>query len=289
MTEYGKGVQEMIDSGRAVGLFYDMPESHKKRCQNCGGLNTVMVFEMPPGTKPYQSPHPTKKSKWLDIPGHEGWYVGAIREYPCPICSGNQAELRTRLFENSGRESDRSVTLGTFSTTGNKVGKLAARSEIGRLLGMGASANGFTTLWGGVGTGKSHLLISAINGFLGMNIRGIYAVMPEWIAHLKSLYDEPDGFRLTNSETQRLMDIPVLAIDELDPDKLNFTPWVKELVFRLIDHRYRNMRQVLTILGTNVQPKDYPEELGYLGSRMTEGMIVHVPAPDMRPVVGKSG
>lgn len=141
---------------------------------------------------------------------------------------------------------------------------------------------GLYTFWGDYGAGKSFALQIVVNELHDRGAAGCFAPLAAILDHLRSLYQRREG---TSRYWQRLLEIPVLAVDEVT--RFNDTGWAREKLFELADTRYRRRKTHLTLFATNDDPtRSLPpgEALGYLYSRMREGVLVELRG-DVRPAV----
>ena len=142
--------------------------------------------------------------------------------------------------------------------------------------------SGIHTFYGDFGSGKTHALAIIVNECRDKLIESYYAPLASVLDHLRSLYGQK---RDTSEYWQRLLDVPVLALDEVT--RFNATDWAMDKLFVLADTRYRRRTSHLTIFGTNDDPRKATppgESIGYLVSRMREGVLVELRG-DMRPAV----
>jgi DNA replication protein DnaC len=143
--------------------------------------------------------------------------------------------------------------------------------------------HGLYTFYGDFGGGKTHALAVICNELRAGLGETFYAPMPSILAHLRSLYATKQD---SSTFWDRLLDIPVLAIDEVT--RINTTDWAREMLFVLVDTRYRRRESHLTLFATNNDPRQSlptTETFGYLFSRMRQGKIVELRG-DMREVIG---
>ena len=154
-------------------------------------------------------------------------------------------------------------------------------------------STGWITLSGPHGTGKTHLLASLVNHFVGLQRPAVYISMQELLEELRRSYRP--GARVLQSQLWRDIteEAQVLAIDELE--KFAGTAWAQEQVFALLNHRHDTRGQTLTILATNEdlrQPDvqllptaDWDDE--YILSRIRDGRNLLLTdfwfADDLRP------
>lgn len=150
--------------------------------------------------------------------------------------------------------------------------------------------HGLVMLYGTFGQAKTLTLKIAVAQALRDGKSAAYANMSAIIDDLLMAYDE-ESHRQT--ELLRRMDfwksLPILAIDELD--KVNATPWARQRIHQLLDHRYMLAirMQALTVLAANTSPERGLDDLdGYLVSRLRDsrfadaGMLVELNGPDGR-------
>jgi DNA replication protein DnaC len=144
---------------------------------------------------------------------------------------------------------------------------------------------GLLTFWGDFGSGKTLAMQVVVNELREEHgIEGYYAPLAAILSHLRSLYNANAD---TSDYWQRLLGIPVLALDEVTRFRTD-SQWQQEQLFVLVDTRYRRRDTHLTLFATNDDPRLSlpPEEaIGYLLSRMREGTLCELRG-DVRAVAG---
>lgn len=146
---------------------------------------------------------------------------------------------------------------------------------------------GMLTLWGGAGNGKTLTLMALVNAFRERGQLAIYVRLPDLLEYLRQGYE---GERFEAQQRYRqIAEAYLLALDEVD--KTRWTEWAREVVFTLMDDRYRLARergpqQRHTLLALNQNPETLP---AYLISRLRYDLhgpdgfrIVHNMDPDAR-------
>jgi DNA replication protein DnaC len=198
---------------------------------------------------------------------------GYARLVPCSICNGEdkQADYLRRLCQLKGEELD--FTFADY--WGHRHGPkplTAARYVLAN--------NGWMTLTGEPGRGKSFLLCAIVNEARASGKLAVYMRMAHLLDHLRAAYKpghevDFDGFWDTVVKAQ------VLCIDE--PEKYNATPWADEKVSEMIQERYRDWHNTVTCFATNAI-ENCP---GWLKSRMLDGRFAQVAmqGPDVRPAL----
>lgn len=204
----------------------------------------------------------------------------------CPVCrSGVQKE---RIAEYSGLvQRERKVMLRDWKIPiiQDHPGWSAQRKRAKRQIEQAINEpHGFYTFWGDFGGGKSMALQIVVNELRERHgTDGFYALSAGVLDHIRTLIGANED---TSAFWDRLLTVPVLALDEVDRFKV--TDWAHEKLFVLIDTRYRQIDTHLTLFATNSDPRaDLPPEeaLGYLYSRMREGERVWLRG-DMRQYLG---
>lgn len=117
---------------------------------------------------------------------------------------------------------------------------------------------------GATGTGKTHQAYGAVRAIAAFGVvsgwRGVTA--PDLYARLRPR----DGVD-AEAEFSELADAPLLVLDDLGAAKNS--PWVEEVGYRVINHRYESMRP--TLITSNVPPRELATKLGErVASRLTE-------------------
>ena len=118
---------------------------------------------------------------------------------------------------------------------------------------------GLITLWGPYGVGKTALMIAAVNACRNQDRSAMYRTTADMLAWLRAGFDQSqrDGEDFSYEKRwQMLTTVRCLALDEMTA--FSVTPWAAERFERLIDERWRSMRDLLTICAFNASEE--PEE-----------------------------
>lgn len=183
----------------------------------------------------------------------------------CPDCC--QRELRQRaerrlLDAGLTAEEIARCTLGQFRAEHETQQQMLAAAT--------AFADGSLDAWslsfaGGMGSGKTHLLVAAIQARLAAGETAVYVTAPSLFAGLRTAIaqqTDPDAMiaGLVAADTLALDEFP--TVDEL-------TDWRADQLDRLINDRYRGRKA--TIVASNHLPAAWPPRVR---DRLTEGVIV---------------
>ncbi|MFO7631292.1 MAG: ATP-binding protein [Caldilinea sp.] len=160
---------------------------------------------------------------------------------PCS-CSNQTARTRPSFAINSQRPDEMSIRLADMGCVPHNKPALVAIQD------LIAARHGFLTLTGMPGRGKSRLLHALVNEMRLLGAASEYAQLIELLDYLKEGFDRSGEF---DRRWRRLIDLPALAIDELD--HYNATDWATERLVTLVDQRWRDFDSKITAVAINTQ------------------------------------
>lgn len=103
-------------------------------------------------------------------------------------------------------------------------------------------------LSGPCGVGKTHLAVAIARYAIDWHRMSVYfAVVPDLLDHLRSTFDPKSGSAY-DERFATIRNAPLLVLDDLGTE--NATPWAKEKLYQIINHRYSE--QMPTVVTTNV-------------------------------------
>ena len=142
---------------------------------------------------------------------------------------------------------------------------------------------GLITLSGAPGTGKTTLLICAVNDARERGIPAVYTTVTDLLDYLRKAYDPKQTSLSFDARWELLSGAEVLALDEMD--EFNTTDWAIERFLRLMDERWRAMDRCLTLCATNSGLVNLPDKVG---SRLGDGRaeVLEMAGTDMRKHLG---
>lgn len=112
-------------------------------------------------------------------------------------------------------------------------------------------------LCGGVGTGKTHLAVAVMSELIRRKrVPSLFVTTPEFLDNLRGTYNDPG--RDLDEWMDAVKNADFLVLDDLGAEKP--TDWVRERIFVLVNHRYRE--QLPTVFTSNTGPKDLADQLG---------------------------
>ena len=190
-----------------------------------------------------------KKFITYDVPpGHE-LFGKAV---PCPKCSTPAARerLRKRLLEMSRLTPE--MQKWTFRAQPLTPSQKKAVRDLQR---RAQNPSGFVLIYGPPGTGKTYMAAAVANEALKHEFSALYITLPELLNELRNAYGE-DGHASYEKTLDLVKSADVLILDEID--KARLTDWAQEQIFHIVEHRYRETLDKLTIFITNGEPDDLP-------------------------------
>lgn len=162
----------------------------------------------------------------------------------------------------------------TSTTTMDKISAFLAKYI--------SNGYGLVFIYGGYGHGKSLLIQIAVAEAVRKQRMAVYARATDILDDIRQGYDVVDPRDGPMYRVRRLLEIPLLSIDELD--KINITDWTAERLFNFIDKRYEDAmhRKSLTLIASNHRPGDISQGIA---SRVLDGrcLYMEIAGDDIRP------
>ncbi len=196
------------------------------------------------------------------------------RYFPCPACNADAVIAASGL-----NPLERKITFADIETKGRPG---AARMMSAAQSFISSGRNGFFTIHGGFGNGKSTILKAIVNDCLTAGVEARYITMNEVMVYAREAFDSSQSGDSDYGRIAKLAKTTVLVIDELD--KARVTDYAREVQTHLFDVRYRNAHQLGTIVAWNggFAAIDLP----WVRSRLSEYPVVENGDADMRPLIG---
>lgn len=194
-----------------------------------------------------------------------------------PVCSCETAREK-REFESRERAMTRDGILRKFGMRSLPRRLAAARFSNFELLDGSETAyrhavefaelfrDGTTEglmLWGEPGNGKSHLMAAVTNELLGHGYAVVFMSVPDLLARIRGTFD--NGSRETEKDLiQMLLEADLLILDDVGAENItkkdDGTSWVQDVLFRIIDGRYKALKP--TCYTSNLYYEDLGQRLG---------------------------
>jgi hypothetical protein len=198
----------------------------------------------------------------------------------CPMCNDKTSQgLYLRKVCNLPAKLKDATFEGYYYTTESRVRAAPLAQE---LIDRRA---GWLTLWGGYGSGKSYCAAATVNYSIARGVEARFWEMASLLDHLRDAYNPKSGPGFS-SLFHEICECPGLVVDECDVFKP--TDWAYAQFRQLVSHRYSNSTRLATIWALNPEPragaKNFPAELDFLASRMSEYPIIAFNDGDVRPL-----
>lgn len=136
-------------------------------------------------------------------------------------------------------------------------------------------------LHGPCGTGKTHLGVAIAKYAMKWHNMSVYfAVVPDLLDHLRATFDPSSGTAYDERFTT-IRNAHLLVLDDLGTE--NATPWAKEKLYQIINHRY--MEQLPTVITSNVDQRKVEDRImsRILDHRLTKYVSVEHAEDYRRP------
>lgn len=123
-------------------------------------------------------------------------------------------------------------------------------------------------LFGPVGVGKTHLAAAIANySMSSQKVSTYFDEVPDLLDHLRATFD-PNLSTGYDERFQLIRDVGLLVLDDLGTE--NATPWAREKLYQIINHRY--VEQLPTVITSNVDQKKVDDRIM---SRIRDHRLTH--------------
>lgn len=180
---------------------------------------------------------------------------------PCKCKLADRARRTANdLLEMSNLSAFQDKTFDTFDTDMRGVKRAFLRA-----VEFAKKPDGWLVSFGNYGVGKTHLASAIANELLKQNYRVLFAVVPDLLDHLRSTFG-PSSEIQYDQRFELIRDAAVLILDDLGTE--NTTPWAREKLFQIINHRYNG--RMPTVITSNRRPEEIEPRIF---SRMSDRAI----------------
>lgn len=137
---------------------------------------------------------------------------------------------------------------------------------------------GWLIMFGNYGAGKTHLAAAIANELLNNHYRVLFAVVPDLLDHLRATFG-PSSEVEYDERFEAIRDVQVLILDDLGTE--NTTPWAREKLFQIVNHRYNYA--LSTVFTSNRKPEDIdPRIFSRMSDRALSNHHIMIEAGDYR-------
>jgi len=160
------------------------------------------------------------------------------------ICTCRKGELdrrmHRRLFALSRLDELKHLNFDNFRPRG-RVGLRPAQADsleqaFNQAQMFARTHKGWLLLYGGYGTGKTHLAAAIANFAVEMGIPTLFITVPDLLDTLRYSFDDPDA--TFEQRFEEIRSAPLLIMDDFGTQ--NATEWAQEKLFQILNYRYIN-------------------------------------------------
>ena len=172
------------------------------------------------------------------------------------------------------------MTFETFDLRGNNPNAKQRAILEGAYMAaenFAADPDGWLTLFGETGVGKTHLAIAIAVARIQQGHHVFFAFVPELLDYLRYTFT-PESLVTYDRVFDQVKNTPLLILDDLGQERSS--PWADEKLYQIIVHRH-NARLPTVI----TSPLDFTAQVGPISSRIRDpyvGQLVRIDAPDYR-------
>jgi DNA replication protein DnaC len=151
------------------------------------------------------------------------------------------------------------------------------REVVPRVHTYARAPRGWLTLLGPYGVGKTHLAAAIALEALDREEPVLFTVVPDLLDHLRATFG-PQSTVAYDERFEVVRNVPLLILDDLGTESA--TPWAREKLYQLINHRYNE--RLATVITTNLKPEAIEPRIY---SRLCDpdcGVLVTIKAQDYR-------
>lgn len=225
-------------------------------CPICGGLGYVRE-EVPVGHPNFGQVFPCQ-CRLAELEKKRGERLRAL---------SNLAHLAHMTF-------DKFVPEG-YGLPPDKARNLRGAYELARR--YAEKPEGWLALFGGYGSGKTHLAAAIANRAVERGQPVLFVVVPDLLDHLRATFSPASTTRY-DQRFDEVRHAPLLILDDLGTQ--SSTPWAQEKLYQILNFRYN--AHLPTVLTSNQSLEEMDPRLRSRVADPTAGTIYTILAPDFR-------
>lgn len=140
-------------------------------------------------------------------------------------------------------------------------------------------------IWGEPGNGKSHLAAAVCHTVKEKGYIPVFQSVPELLERIRHTFSGRKNAESERGIMDALLECDLLVLDDIGAEKV--TDWVQDILFRIVDGRYRQKKPILYT--SNLRPSELQERLGgRIYDRMMEtSLLIENKATSFRMEVAK--
>ncbi len=198
------------------------------------------------------------------------------RAEPCGCVLNEEADVRrSRLQRLSNLGALTRFTFDSLIPTGRNGDSDGFRAAYDATRAYASDPEGWLVITGGSGSGKTHLAAALANERIAEGEPVLFMVVPDLLDHLRASYDPSDDEMHYDQLFEQVRNTPLLVLDDIDA--VAGTPWAREKLFQIVNHRYN--ATLPTVFTTTTRPQQLDDRLGTRMCDETLARIVTLDAP----------
>ena len=134
---------------------------------------------------------------------------------------------------------------------------------------------GWLVFLGGYSSGKSHLAAAIANYRAGLGDPPLFVMVPDLLDHLRATFS-PTSNVTFDRRFDEIRTAPLLVLDDLGTQAMS--PWVKEKLFQVINHRYNAELPTVITSADELERMDARIQSRLLDERLVQIHAITVPA-----------
>lgn len=134
------------------------------------------------------------------------------------------------------------------------------------------------TLLGPCGCGKTHLAVAIAHAAFEAEVPALFVVVPDLLDHLRATYS-PASEVSYDQLFETIRSVELLILDDLGTESA--TPWAREKLYQLINHRYNH--RLATVFTSNVREEQLdPRVVSRMHDPALNASVLTIQAQDYR-------
>lgn len=189
---------------------------------------------------------------------------------PCECVLNEAVEARrSRLERISNLGTLTRFTFASLSPAGRDGTNPDFETALEAARAFAVDPGGWLVFTGPSGSGKTHLAAAIANACIDEGRPALFMVVPDFLDHLRASYDADLDELGYDQLAEQVRNAPLLLLDDIDAAAP--TPWAKEKLFQVLNHRYNAM---LPTVFTSTTPLERLDER--LATRLRDERVSRV-------------
>lgn len=183
-----------------------------------------------------------------DVPMDDPRFGKLFRCPNQPVEQDKERQTRLRDLSNLGALAEKRFDdFYVESASHTPAEQASLKNALSAAQRFAETPDGWLLLEGGYGCGKTHLAAAIGNARIGHGDEVLFVTSPDLLDHLRGSYgDSSQGY---DDTFEKLKGVTLLILDDLGVE--NPSPWAKEKLFQLLNHRYT--QRLATVITTNAE------------------------------------